>query len=165
MANRKHEEQLETTTVFCGHCGSWTRHTTGQQPQCLEPSHTPTHTHATARVDDVDGEVAYRSEPPEGYSVREGTGGWWRESQYGGERWYTFRAEAVAACWSAYKAQQAKPEPSLEAQLAEAEKASNATYSEWLHNVDGRGARVYHAAYEVLRIKAAIAARDEKAET
>ena len=73
------------------------------------------------------------------------------------------RVEAVAACWERYRAQQpvTAPEPTLEAQLAEAIVAHKRAFAVWLdHGNDGP---VYEAAREVKRITDAIAARDGKA--
>jgi hypothetical protein len=74
------------------------------------------------------------------------------------ERTYTFHTyeEAVAACWAAYRAKQpatvTAPEPTLEAQLAEAREVRDALHTEW-----------FDAVGEVDRISRAIAARDGKA--
>jgi len=50
--------------------------------------------------------------------------------------------------------------PTLEAQLAEAEKAYNQAYREWLSSDNMADEKVHRPAREVKRIKALIAARD-----
>ena len=113
------------------------------------------------------------SEPPPGYFVSGfyPDGKWhWRRARNGVLVWQgacLTKSEAVAACWAAHRAQQPEtvtaPEPTLEAQLAEAIVAHKRAFAVWLdHGNDGP---VYEAAREVKRITDAVAARDGKAKS
>ena len=100
------------------------------------------HEHMAVRVDDVVGEVAYRWCECGARSECAIDGRVW-------SRWI----EPVAAA----------DEPSLEAQLAEAEKAYDMAYRKWLSDDSAPDEKVHGPAREVKHIKALIAARDGKA--